>query len=145
MTPRTVFLSEKSLVRLSLPRVLCASLLATVGLLALLLDAPAAHSEGDAKSKADAALAAAVKQGLALYRKSWKKGAKGCFACHTRGPNKLTGRRLKSYPKYDKALKKVVTVQEKINAMIKKKSGGKQLDLGHADLTALEAYISTLK
>lgn len=95
--------------------------------------------------KADKAEAEAVKRGLALYKQSWRTGGKACFACHVRGPNKLTGRRLKSYPKYDKAMRKVVTAQEKINQMIKSKSGGKPLDLGHADLTALEAYISTLK
>ena len=96
-------------------------------------------------AKADKALEEARKKGAALYKKSWKKGAKACFACHVRGPNKLTGRRLKAYPKYDKALKKVVTAQEKINEMIRSKSGGKELPLGHEDLTALEAYISTLK
>lgn len=100
-------------------------------------------AEGDAK--ADKALEDARARGKVLYKQSWKKGAKACFACHVRGPNKLTGRRLKTYPKYDKALRKVVTAQEKINNMIKTKSGGAGLDLGHADLTALEAYVSTLK
>ena len=33
----------------------------------------------------------------------------------------------------------------KLSAAPKGKSGGKPLALGHADLTALEAYISTLK
>ena len=98
---------------------------------------------GDAT--ADKALAEAEKRGQELYKKSWRPGGKACFACHVRGPNKLTSRRLKEYPKYDKALRKVVTAQEKINQMIKSKSGGKPLELGHEDLTALEAYVSTLK
>ena len=126
MNPRTMFLASL---------VLVPTLVATAFL--------APPAQGDAK--ADKALAEAVKKGAALYKKSWKTGGKSCFACHVRGPNKLTGRRLKSYPKYDKALKRVVTVQEKINEMIKGKSGGKPLPLGHEDLTALEAYISTLK
>lgn len=98
---------------------------------------------GDAK--ADKALEEARKKGEALYKQSWKQGAKSCFACHVRGPNKLTSRRLKTYPKYDKALKRVVTAQEKINQMITSKGRGTELPLGHEDLTALEAYISTLK
>ncbi len=118
-----------------------ASLVLVPALLAGTFWAPLA--EGDAK--ADKALEEAVKKGQDLYKKSWRPGAKACFACHVRGPNKLTGRRLKTYPKYDKALRKVVTAQEKINQMIKSKSGGKELPLGHEDLTALEAYISTLK
>ena len=105
------------------------------------LDLPDAH--GDAK--ADKALEEAVKRGAALWKKSWRKGAKACFACHTRGPNKMTGRRMNTYPKYDKALGKVVSGQQKINNMIKTKSGGKVLELGSDDLNALEAYIKTLK
>ncbi len=118
-----------------------AAAIAIPAALAFFLDAPEARGAGEAEKK----LEEARKKGQALYRKSWKKGAKACFACHTRGANKLTGRRLKAYPKYDKALKRVVTAQEKINQMIKSKSGGKELALGHEDLTALEAYISTLR
>ncbi|MDA1193778.1 MAG: hypothetical protein O2894_01200 [Planctomycetota bacterium] len=126
MTARTLFLAGAIL----------AAAVAASG-----LRAPAAA--GDAVS--DQAEAEAVKRGEALYRKSWKTGAKACFACHARGANAINGRRLKAYPKYDKELKRVVTAQEKINQMIVSKSGGTALDLGHADLTALEAYISTLR
>jgi thiosulfate dehydrogenase len=108
---------------------------------AALLDVPEAR--GDAT--ADKALEEAVKQGATLWKKSWRSGAKGCFACHTRGPNKMTGRRVESYPKYDKALGKVVSAQQKINNMIKTKSGGKMLDLGSDDMNALLAYMKTLK
>ena len=48
-------------------------------------------------------------------------------------------------PKYDKVMKRVVSARQKINNMIKTKSGGEPLDLDSDDLTALEAYISTLK
>ncbi len=108
---------------------------------AALLDAPDAR--GDAT--ADKALEAAVKRGAALWKKSWRRGAKGCFACHTRGPNKMTGRRVAAYPKYDKALGKVVSAPQKINNMIKTKSGGKMLELGSDDMNALVAYMKTLK
>ena len=97
------------------------------------------------ESVAEKALADSVARGKELYRQVWKKGAKGCFACHTRGPNKLAARRLRTYPKYDKAMKRVVSARQKINNMIKTKSGGEPLDLDSDDLTALEAYISTLK
>ena len=100
-------------------------------------------ARGDAT--ADKALEEAVKKGQELWRKVWKKGAKGCFACHTRGPNKMQARRLRTYPKYDKAMKRVVSVRQKINHMIKSKSGGEMLDLDSDDLTAIEAYIATLK
>ncbi len=104
-------------------------------------DAPDAR--GDAT--ADKALAAAVKKGAALWKKSWRRGKKSCYSCHTRGPNKMTGRRMNAYPKYDKVMKKVVTAHQKTNHMIKAKSGGKLLTLGHEDLIALEAYMKTLK
>lgn len=105
------------------------------------LQAPDAR--GDAT--ADKALREAVKKGSTLWKKSWRPGAKGCFACHTRGPNKMTARRANSYPKYDKALGKVVSVQQKINNMIKTKSGGKTLALDSDDMNALLAYVKTLK
>jgi len=103
----------------------------------------ARDARGDAE--ADKALAEAVKRGKALFEKSWSSGSKGCFACHTRGPNKMTATRAESYPKFDKGLGKVVTVQQKINDMIKTKSMGEQLTLGSDDMNALEAYLETLK
>ncbi len=102
-------------------------------------------ARGEGKSKGELALEKAREQGKALYRKSWKPGAKTCVVCHSRGPNKLTGVRVKQYPKYDKVMRKVVTIQQKINQMIKTKSGGKELPLGSPELNALEAYLSTLK
>ena len=42
-------------------------------------------------------------------------------------------------------LGKVVSARQKINHMIKSKSGGRKLDLASDDLTALEAFIKTLK
>jgi len=106
-----------------------------------------AEVRGDEAADATAkkALEAVVKKGGVLWKKSWRRGAKACMSCHLRGPNKMTSRRAASYPKYDKTLRKVVTVQEKINQMLKFKSGGKPMKLGSEDLTALEAYIKTLK
>lgn len=98
-------------------------------------------ADADARS----ALAEAVKRGGELYKKPWKAGAKTCAACHTRGPNKMTAKRAQAYPKYDKVLKKVVTLQQKLNQMIESKSKGKALELGSDDLNALEAYLKSLK
>lgn len=121
-----------------------ALLLGSVGVV-FLADSPSAR--GDAKDDATAAkaLADSVARGKALWRQVWKQGAKGCFACHTRGPNKMAARRLRTYPKYDKSMGKVISARQKINHMIQAKSGGAALDLGNDDLTALEAYIATLK
>ena len=107
-----------------------------------------AEDAADAKAraaKAREALAASVARGKVLWRQSWRPGAKGCFACHTRGPNKMTSQRQAAYPKFDLAMGKVVSVRQKINQMIRTKSGGKLLELTSDDLTALEAYIKTLK
>ncbi len=103
------------------------------------------RGEEAADATAKKALEAVEARGRTLWKKSWRRGAKACMSCHLRGPNRMTSRRAASYPKYDKTLRKVVTVQEKINQMIKFKSGGKPMKLGSADLTALEAHLKTLK
>ena len=113
---------------------------------AFLSDAGAdAAADAKAAAKARAALAASITRGKVLWRQSWRPGAKGCFACHVRGPNKMLGQRLATYPKFDLSMGKVVSARQKINHMIKVKSGGKLLALASDDLTALEAYIKTLR
>ena len=101
--------------------------------------APAAH--GDAASE----LAAAVKKGEEIWKKPFVAGQKACAACHTGGANAMKGTRLKTYPKFDNTWRKVISVQQKLNQMIKDKAGGTPLELGSDDLNALEAFISTLK
>lgn len=90
-------------------------------------------------------LPAAVAHGETLWKKAWASGAKSCVECHAGGPNAMKGSRLASYPKFDKALGKVVTGQQKLNQMIVEKSRGTALELGSTDLNALEAYVRTLK
>jgi len=97
---------------------------------------------GDAASDA---LAAAVKAGEALWNKTYGAGSKSCAECHKSGPNAMKASRLKSYPKFDKGLNKVVTGQQKLNQMLVDKSRGAGLELGSEDLTALEAYMATLR
>ncbi len=91
----------------------------------------------------DAALAAAVKEGRVLWSRAWIEGGKSCAKCHNRGPNKMAGKRLNTWPKYDKALKRVASIQVKINQMITKHCKGEALELGSKELTALEAYAKT--
>ena len=111
----------------------------------LLVTFAVAPALGEARSKGELALDKARRQGKELYTKAWKPGAKTCVVCHSRGPNKLRLARVKGYPRYDKVLRKVVTIQQKLNQMITTKSGGKALPLGSPELNALEAYLSTLK
>ena len=105
-------------------------------------NAPAAEEEDPAAAKA---MAQAVRRGQILWRKTWRPGIKSCIACHATGPNRMTKVRLKSYPKYDTELGRVVTVQQKLNQMIVTKSGGTALSLGGEDLNGLEAYLATLR
>jgi cytochrome c len=86
----------------------------------------------------------AIERGHVLFTQPWAEGAKACSACHAGGRNKLTGARVNEYPKYDRAMKRVVSGQQKINQMIETKSGGVPLELGSDDLNALEAYIKSI-
>ena len=68
-----------------------------------------------------------------------------CATCHAEGSNRLTNDRLRTYPKYEKAWQKVISGQQKLNQMIRDRSGGEMLVLGSPDLNALEAYVATLR
>ena len=125
------------------PPLRSASLVLAFLLASAALLAAARTVQGDAA--ADRALQAAVARGQALWRKPWRPGAKPCMACHEAGPNAMTAARVKSYPKYDKALGAVVSVQQKLNQMITSKAGGQALALGSDDLNAIEAYLSSLR
>jgi cytochrome c len=115
----------------------------TLPLLALAAALVAATTAfGDAKG--DKALAQAVAKGKELWSKPFGDG-KACVTCHANGPNKMTAMRLHSYPKYNKALDKVVSAQQMMNTMIVGQGKGTALELGSEDLNSLEAYIATLK
>jgi cytochrome c len=88
---------------------------------------------------------AAIERGRALWTQAWAPSQKSCAACHSGGPNKLVAVRAKGYPKWDKSLDKVVSVQQKINQMIVQQAKGQPLELGSDDLNALEAFVSTLR
>ena len=91
------------------------------------------------------ALQASIARGRTLFQKVWVEGGKSCQNCHSQGPNRMRATRLKVYPKYDIGQKKVITGQQKLNLMLEHQGKGRALPLGSEDLTALEAFISTLR
>ena len=91
------------------------------------------------------ALRAAIARGKKLWSPSWGEGTKTCAECHQPGPNRMHGGRIRRYPAYDFGMGKVVTLNQKLAQMLTEQSKGKALPLGHADLTALEAYLKTLR
>jgi len=118
------------------------TLLLMVGLAALVAAAGGAIAEPNARAE----LAKAQARGKELFEQTWGEGTKSCLECHARGANKLSGTRLKTYPKFDRGLGGVVTGQAKLRQMILERSGaGEAPELGSEELTALEAYVATLR
>jgi cytochrome c553 len=67
---------------------------------------------------------------------------KSCQSCHT--PESL--REVASdYPKYDPALNRYLSFQERISRMISEKMGGKELLLGDPRSIALETYLKSIR
>jgi cytochrome c len=118
-------------------------LLAVVGMGVAGVVGSAGSASGEAPG--DRQMKAALERGRALWARSWAPNQKSCAACHTGGANKLVAARVKSYPKWDKQLDRVVTAQQKINQMIVTQAHGQALELGSDDLNALEAFVSTLR
>ena len=101
-------------------------------------------SEAQGETRAEKLQREAIARGKALFERQWSDGGKTCATCHAQGRNKMKSSRAIAYPKYDRAIDKVVSIQQKVNQMIEKNSGGAALELGSDDLTALEAYLKTL-
>ena len=91
------------------------------------------------------ALMASIARGKKLWHGSWGEGTKTCFECHSEGPNRMRMGRVRSYPKYDFGLGKVITIQQKLQQMITEQAKGTAFALGHEDLTAIEAYLNTIR
>lgn len=124
--------------------------LAALLVLAVLVPTLLARADGDDGAPPDPmvarkALLAAIDRGKTLWRGSWGEGTKACAECHTEGPNRMRAGRVRSYPKYDFGMGKVITLQQKLTQMIKEQSKGQPLPLGHEDLTAIEAYLNTIR
>lgn len=88
------------------------------------------------QSKAE--IAKAVARGEALW-KGRQLGLTGqsCTTCHTQGADVHP----ETFPKFKPKMGRVVTVQEGINWCIVATMRGDRLEVGGADLTALEAYL----
>jgi cytochrome c len=96
------------------------------------------------EEEGETAIKAAISKGKALFHdKKLGAGETTCSSCHLpEAP--LTGV-ADTYPKYSKGLKKVIILEEQINACIVGPLKGKPLRLGSEDANALAAYISSLK
>ena len=95
---------------------------------------------------AAAALQKAVKRGSELFH-SKSLGRKACANCHE-DPDKPQDDLSEvewSYPAYSRRRQAVVTLQQKINEMIKYKARGKPLAHDSEDLGAIAAYLMSLK
>ena len=95
-----------------------------------------------AKEEMDKALA----RGKELWA-SKELGRKTCQQCHEdadKPEDDLTERKW-AYPAFSRRARRVVTLQQKINEMIKYKARGKELDAAGADIAALAAYVESLR
>ena len=104
----------------------------------------------DADAEAAQAAAEELQKAIARGKELWSSrelGRKTCQSCHE-DPDKPQDNLAStewSYPKYSRRAQRVVTLQQKINEMIKYKARGKELDATGADIAALAAYVESLR
>lgn len=108
-----------------------------------------ASAEDDPEELAKTAkdeLTKAIARGKELFA-SGDLGRKSCQTCHE-DPDKpeddLTGHAF-SYPAYSRRARRVVTLQQKINEMIKYKARGPELEADGADIAAIAAYVESIR
>jgi len=112
-------------------------------------------SSPDVDAQEDPAVAAKVAKeelakAIARGKELWESkdiGRKACKQCHEDPdkPEDVLADRKWSYPAYSRRARRVVTLQQKINEMIKYKARGKELDTGGADIAAIAAYVSSIR
>ena len=91
-------------------------------------------------------LTKAIARGKELFA-SGDLGRKSCQNCHEdadKPEDDLSDREF-SYPAYSRRARRVVTLQQKINEMIKYKARGQELDGNGADIAALAAYVESIR
>ena len=126
------------------------SALCAAGLVGALLTSftPQTQAEEDPAALAKIAkeeLTKAIARGKELWE-SKELGRKTCKQCHE-DPDKPEDdlrQRKAVYPAYSRRARRVVTLQQKINEMIKYKARGKELDAAGADVAAIAAYVHSL-
>ena len=111
--------------------------------------ASAQDEEGDpaeAERVAKEELAKAIARGRELFT-SRELGRKSCQDCHEDAdkPQDDLREHAFSYPAYSRRARRVVTLQQKINEMIKYKARGQELDQAGADIAALAAYVQSIR
>lgn len=83
-----------------------------------------------------------VAQGRAVFADpSLGTNGKSCASCHREEGLRGVADR---YPEYDAALNRHVSLQERLQSMIRTKLGGRDLPLGDARTVALEAFLKSL-
>ena len=105
-----------------------------------------AHAEETPEERkariAKEAMDVAVKRGRELWD-SREMGRKTCASCHEdpEKPDLDFATRKYKYPAYSRRARGIVTMQQKLNEMIKFQSRGQALEADSTDLAALAAYI----
>lgn len=84
-----------------------------------------------------------VDEGAELFTTVGSNG-KSCASCHGDGGEKLDIKQLAMYPVYDKALKKPVTLQQRVRMEWENKLGNKPLDYDGKQALALEVFVRNL-
>ena len=129
-----------------------AALLVGAALGALAAPSPPLASAQDGGDDAEAAkvaqeeLTKAIARGKELFE-SKDLGRKSCKDCHE-DPDKPQDdlrERAFSYPSYSRRARRVVTLQQKINEMIKYKARGQELDNDSADIAAIAAFVESIR
>lgn len=108
--------------------------------------ASAQDDSEDIAAVAKEELAKAIARGKELFG-SRELGRKSCQECHENAdkPEDDLRDRAFAYPAYSRRARRVVTLQQKINEMIKFKARGQELDQDGADIAALAAYVESIR
>jgi cytochrome c len=107
-----------------------------------------AELEAERARVAKEALDKAVARGAELWKDKKLLGLrKSCASCHEdpEKPQLNMMTREFQYPAYSRRKRKVVTLQQKLNEMLKYQSKGKELAADSADLGALGAYLNSIR
>jgi cytochrome c len=119
----------------------------TVALVGAVVVSGAVVGQDRKKTEAEIALEKAVKLGQKIFTdKKLGSSGKSCADCHDKParPKMHLKNRVGDYPKWERREKKVITLGQKLNQMIKRMVKGKEETLGSERLVALEAYLMSI-
>ena len=105
------------------------------------------EEEDRRKAQAAEALKTVIEEGNKLFRDpSLGTKDRACANCHE-DPEKEhlnLAKRANSYPKWDRRVRKVINLPQKVNEMIDRMLRGKPLELGSEKMVAFEAYLMSI-